>query len=204
MAGERQEIAALTIAARGHRHHHPSPPPSFFHLRQTEPPSSVTQKAISVLPDPAAPALTEWGRGGREPRQGKKREGTGKRADRGIFLGALYIFIYLFWGQRLKFEGGQGETGGATAQCWRCKWRSPVIYWQMKQKEVWPPLTRGFDSETDGRSSCHQISQFWARKRGEVMVPTDRTYSVFEWQTRNESIQWVDSGFSCRLTGEKV
>lgn len=136
MAGERQEIAALTIASRGHRHHHPSPPLSLLHLRQTAPPSSVTQKAISVLPDPAACTDKVRGGGGRELRQGRQREGTGKRADRGIFLGVLYMFIYLFWGQRMKFEGGHGETNGATAQCWSWRWRSPVIYWQMKQKEV--------------------------------------------------------------------
>lgn len=115
MAGERQEVAALTITASGRRHYHPSPPPSspppsFLRPRQTARPSSVTQKAISVLPDSAACADRV-----REERRGGGREaGTEKRADGGIFLNALYIFIYLFWGHRLKFEGREGVGGGGS------------------------------------------------------------------------------------------
>lgn len=109
------------------------------------------------------PALTEWG--GEEGSHSERGRGRGRRKEptEAFFsVRCTYLFIYLFWGQRLKFEGGQGETGGATVQCWR--WRQPVIDWQMKRKGVWPPLTRGFDSETVTLSLSLSLNEIEVKK----------------------------------------
>lgn len=107
-------------------HHHLSPPPFsiLFHqlTRQMAPPASVTQKAISVLPDPArADRVRERGR--------RRKEPTEAFFNTGFF----FLFFFLLWSisvllvkvsRTAQLLGWLGELlgKGVKSECGKNRW----------------------------------------------------------------------------------